>query len=85
MKYLSEMEDDQTLVINSGHPQGLFPSSPQGPRLVLSNGNMIPNYSTRDMYEKLYAMGNTMYGQMTAGSYCYIGIIVLIKKRKSYF
>ncbi|CAD8171689.1 unnamed protein product [Paramecium pentaurelia] len=73
MKYLSEMNEHQTLVMNSGHPQGLFPSHPDAPRIVLSNGMMIPNYSTQSHYEKHYALGNTMYGQMTAGSYCYIG------------
>ena len=67
------MNEHQTLVMNSGHPQGLFPSHPDAPRLVLSNGMMIPNYSSKDHYEKHYALGNTMYGQMTAGSYCYIG------------
>lgn len=59
--------------MNSGHPQGLFPSHPKAPRVVVSNGNVIQNYSSKDLYEKMYAMGNTMYGQMTAGSYCYIG------------
>ena len=73
MKYLSEMTEEQTLVMNSGHPQGLYPSHKDAPRVVISNGNMIQNYSTREMYEKLYALGNTMYGQMTAGSWCYIG------------
>ncbi|EQC25151.1 urocanate hydratase [Saprolegnia diclina VS20] len=73
MKYLSEMTEDQTLVLYSGHPAGLFPSSPDAPRMIVTNGMMIPNYSTREMYDKLYAMGNTQYGQMTAGSYCYIG------------
>jgi len=73
MKYLSEMTEEQTLVMNSGHPQGLYPSHENAPRVVISNGNMIQNYSTREMYEKLYALGNTMYGQMTAGSWCYIG------------
>lgn len=62
MKYLSEMNEHQTLVMNSGHPQGLFPSHPDAPRLVLSNGMMIPNYSSKDHYEKHYALGNTMYG-----------------------
>ncbi|XP_028575068.2 urocanate hydratase [Podarcis muralis] len=73
MHYLSEMTEDQTLVMYSGHPLGLFPSHRNAPRLVITNGMVIPNYSSRDEYEKLFAMGVTMYGQMTAGSYCYIG------------
>lgn len=73
MKYLSQMTEDQTLVMYSGHPMGLFPSKPQAPRLIITNGMMIPNYSTREMYDRLYALGTTQYGQMTAGSYCYIG------------
>ncbi|KAJ7359058.1 Urocanate hydratase [Desmophyllum pertusum] len=73
MHYLSEMTEEQTLVMCSGHPQGLFPSSPSAPRAVITNGMVIPNYSSRDMYDKLFALGVTMYGQMTAGSYCYIG------------
>ena len=73
MKYLSEMTDEQTLTMYSGHPLGLFPSSPMNPRVMITNGLVVPNYSSRDDYEKLYAMGNTIYGQMTAGSYCYIG------------
>lgn len=73
MKYLSEMSDEQTLVMCSGHPQGLFPSLKSSPRLVITNGMVIPNYSSKEEYEKFFAMGVTMYGQMTAGSYCYIG------------
>lgn len=73
MHYLSHMTEDQTLVMYSGHPMGLFPSKPEAPRVIITNGMMIPNYSTREMYDKLYAMGNSQYGQMTAGSYCYIG------------
>ncbi|XP_013404401.1 urocanate hydratase-like, partial [Lingula anatina] len=73
MHYLSIMRDDQTLVMCSGHPQGLFPSHTSAPRVVITNGMMVPNYSSREMYEKLFALGVTMYGQMTAGSYCYIG------------
>ncbi|XP_065741316.1 urocanate hydratase isoform X1 [Phocoena phocoena] len=73
MSYLSQMTEEQTLVMYSGHPLGLFPSSPGAPRLVITNGMVIPNYSSRMEYEKLFAMGVTMYGQMTAGSYCYIG------------
>ena len=73
MRYLSEMDDHQTLVVYSGHPLGLFPSSSDAPRVVVTNGMVIPNYSSRAMYEKMYATGVTQYGQMTAGSYCYIG------------
>ena len=73
MKYLSEMNDEQTLVMYSGHPLGLFPSHKDAPRVVVTNGMMIPNYSTTEEYERLNAMGVTQYGQMTAGSYMYIG------------
>jgi len=73
MKYLSEMSDEQTLVMNSGHPLGLFPSSSAAPRVVISNGMVIPNYSSQDDYERMSALGVTQYGQMTAGSYMYIG------------
>ncbi|XP_053891308.1 urocanate hydratase [Malaclemys terrapin pileata] len=73
MHYLSEMTEEQTLVMYSGHPLGLFPSTRYAPRLIITNGMVIPNYSSRDEYEKMFAMGVTMYGQMTAGSYCYIG------------
>lgn len=73
MKYLSEMTDDQTLVLYSGHPLGLFPSSPEAPRLVVTCGMVIPNHSTPDDYERLAALGVTSYGQMTAGSFMYIG------------
>ncbi|XP_061474403.1 urocanate hydratase [Rhineura floridana] len=73
MHYLSEMTEEQTLVMYSGHPLGLFPSHRSAPRLVITNGMVIPNYSSRDEYERMFAMGVTMYGQMTAGSYCYIG------------
>lgn len=73
MKYLAEMTDNQTLVMYSGHPMGLFPSHPGAPRVVVTNGMMIPNYSSKDDYEKLNALGVTQYGQMTAGSYMYIG------------
>uniref|UniRef100_V9KHF6 Urocanate hydratase n=1 Tax=Callorhinchus milii TaxID=7868 RepID=V9KHF6_CALMI len=73
MQYLSEMTVEQTLVMCSGHPQGLFPSHVNAPRVVITNGMVVPNYSSRDEYEKMFAMGVTMYGQMTAGSYCYIG------------
>nr|XP_020665943.1 urocanate hydratase [Pogona vitticeps] len=73
MHYLSEMDEEQTLVMYSGHPLGLFPSHHRAPRLVITNGMVIPNYSSREEYEKMFAMGVTMYGQMTAGSYCYIG------------
>ncbi|MEX1190132.1 MAG: urocanate hydratase, partial [Bacteroidia bacterium] len=73
MKYLSEMMDDQTLVMYSGHPMGLFPSNKEAPRVVVTNGMMIPNYSKPDDWEKFNALGVTQYGQMTAGSYMYIG------------
>ena len=73
MKYLSEMSDEQTLAMYSGHPMGLFPSHPDAPRVIVTNGMVIPNYSSKEMYEKMYAQGVTQYGQMTAGSYCYIG------------
>ena len=73
MKYLSEMTDDQTLVIYSGHPLGLFPSNSDAPRLVVTNGMVIPNYSSHDHWEKFNALGVSQYGQMTAGSFMYIG------------
>ena len=73
MKYLSEMGEDQTLVMYSGHPLGLFPSHTEAPRVVVTNGMMIPNYSKPDDWEKFNALGVTQYGQMTAGSYMYIG------------
>ena len=73
MQYLSEMTDDQTLVMYSGHPMGLFPSHPAAPRVVVVNGMMIPNYSQPDDYERGNALGVTQYGQMTAGSFMYIG------------
>tara|TARA_Y100001954_G_scaffold67649_2_gene73653 strand:- start:29201 stop:31219 length:2019 start_codon:yes stop_codon:yes gene_type:complete len=73
MKYLCEMDENQTLVIYSGHPLGLFPSNQNSPRVVVTNGMMIPNHSTPDNYEKMNALGVTQYGQMTAGSYMYIG------------
>jgi len=73
MKYLSEITDKQTLVINSGHPLGLFPSNKNAPRVVVSNGMVIPNYSKKIDFEKFNALGVTQYGQMTAGSYMYIG------------
>ena len=73
MKYLAEMTDEQTLVMYSGHPMGLFPSNTNAPRVVVTNGMMIPNYSQPDDWEKFNALGVTQYGQMTAGSYMYIG------------
>ena len=73
MKYLSEMTDEQTLAMYSGHPMGLFPSHKNAPRVVVTNGMMIPNYSKQDDWEKFNALGVTQYGQMTAGSYMYIG------------
>jgi urocanate hydratase len=73
MKYLAEMTDKQTLVMYSGHPLGLFPSHANAPRVIITNGMVIPNYSSRDDYEKMNALGVSQYGQMTAGSYMYIG------------
>ena len=73
MQYLSKMQNDQTLHIYSGHPMGLFPSSKDAPRVIVTNGMMIPNYSQPDDLEKFNALGVTQYGQMTAGSYMYIG------------
>ncbi len=73
MKYLATMDDEQTLHVYSGHPMGLFPSSKEAPRVVVTNGMMIPNYSKQDDWEKFNALGVTQYGQMTAGSYMYIG------------
>ncbi|RWS03308.1 urocanate hydratase-like isoform X1 [Dinothrombium tinctorium] len=73
MHCLSKMTREQTLVMYSGHPLGLFPSNALSPRMVISNGMVIPNYSSRDDYDRMFALGVTMYGQMTAGSYCYIG------------
>jgi urocanate hydratase len=73
MHYLSKMNDNQTLVMYSGHPLGLFPSNKNSPRVVITNGLTIPNYSSQDNYEVMNALGVTQYGQMTAGSYMYIG------------
>ncbi len=73
MKYLSEMTDEQTLVMYSGHPMGLFPSHKTAPRVVVTNGMVIPNYSKPDDWERMNALGVSQYGQMTAGSYMYIG------------
>ena len=73
MQYLAEMTDEQTLVLYSGHPMGLFPSHKDAPRVVVTNGMMIPNYSKPDDLEKFNALGVTQYGQMTAGSFMYIG------------
>lgn len=73
MKYLAEMTDEQTLVIYSGHPLGLFPSHPEAPRAVVTNGMVIPNYSSQEHWERFNALGVSQYGQMTAGSYMYIG------------
>ncbi len=91
LKYLATMSDNQTLVMNSGHPLGLFPSHEEAPRVVVSNGMVIPNYSSQDHWEKFNALGVSQYGQMTAGSYMYIGpqgivhgttITILNAKRK---
>lgn len=73
MKYLSEMTENQTLVMYSGHPLGLFPSHPDAPRVVVTNGMVIPNHSKPDDWERMNALGVSQYGQMTAGSYMYIG------------
>ena len=73
MKYLATMTDEQTLVMYSGHPMGLYPSHKDAPRVVVTNGMVIPNYSKQDDYERFNAMGVSQYGQMTAGSYMYIG------------
>ncbi|MBS1583376.1 MAG: urocanate hydratase [Bacteroidetes bacterium] len=73
MRYLSEMTDEQTLVMYSGHPLGLFPSHADAPRVVVTNGMVIPNYSKPDDWERMNALGVSQYGQMTAGSYMYIG------------
>lgn len=73
MQYLSQMTDEQTLVLYSGHPLGLFPSHKDAPRLVITNGMVIPNYSSKDHWEKFNALGVSQYGQMTAGSFMYIG------------
>ena len=70
MKYLSEMDVDQTLSMYSGHPMGLFPSHPDAPRVVVTNGMVIPNHSSQDDWERMNAMGVSQYGQMTAGSSC---------------
>ncbi len=73
MQYLANMDEDQTLAMYSGHPMGLFPSHKDAPRVVVTNGMMIPNYSKPDDWERYNALGVTQYGQMTAGSYMYIG------------
>ncbi|WNM19083.1 urocanate hydratase [Flavobacterium capsici] len=73
MQYLAEMTDEQTLAMYSGHPMGLFPSHKEAPRVVVTNGMVIPNYSKPDDWEKMNALGVSQYGQMTAGSYMYIG------------
>ncbi|MGA1978172.1 MAG: urocanate hydratase [Bacteroidales bacterium] len=73
MKYLSELTDEQTLVMYSGHPLGIFPSNTDSPRVVVSNGLVVPNYSSQDHWEKFNALGVSQYSQMTAGSYMYIG------------
>ena len=73
MKYLAEMTDEQTLAMYSGHPMGLFPSHTEAPRVIVTNGMTIPNYSKQDDWEKFNALGVSQYGQMTAGSFMYIG------------
>ena len=83
MKYLAEMTDEQTLVMYSGHPMGLFPSHMEAPRVVVTNGMVIPNYSKPDDWERFNALGVSQYGQMTAGSYMYIGPQGIVQDRKS--
>ena len=83
MKYLSEMTDEQTLVMYSGHPFGLFPSHKRAPRVVVTNGMVIPNYSKPDDWERMNALGVSQYGQMTAGSYMYIGPQGIVPARRS--
>ncbi len=73
MRYLAQMTDNQTLVMYSGHPMGLFPSHPEAPRVVVTNGMMVPNYSKKEDWNRFNALGTTQYGQMTAGSFMYIG------------
>ncbi|KAH9527020.1 Urocanate hydratase [Dermatophagoides farinae] len=73
MKFLSSLECNQTMVLSSGHPLGVFPSLSSSARLLISNGNMVANYSSKELYNRYFALGVTMYGQMTAGSFCYIG------------
>jgi len=73
MQYLATMTDEQTLVLYSGHPMGLFPSHKDAPRVIITNGMVIPNYSSKDHWEKFNALGVSQYGQMTAGSFMYIG------------
>ena len=73
VKYINEMTDEQTIPMYSGHPAGLYPSPKSAPRVIITNGMVIPHYSDGETFERLRAMGCTMYGQMTAGSYCYIG------------
>ncbi len=73
MKYLADMTDEQTLALYSGHPLGLFPSHKDAPRVVVTNGMVIPNYSSKDNWERFNALGVSQYGQMTAGSFMYIG------------
>lgn len=73
MMYLSKMTDNQTLTLYSGHPMGLYPSYPDAPRVVVTNGMVVPNYSSKNDYDRMYSIGVSQFGQMTAGSYCYIG------------
>ena len=68
MKYLSEMDENQTLALYSGHPLGLFPSLPSSPRVVVTNGMVIPNYSSPEDYDRFFGLGVSQYGQMTAGT-----------------
>eukprot|EP01094_Clydonella_sp_ATCC50884_P025044 TRINITY_DN6431_c0_g1_i6.p1 TRINITY_DN6431_c0_g1~~TRINITY_DN6431_c0_g1_i6.p1 ORF type:complete len:606 (+),score=138.36 TRINITY_DN6431_c0_g1_i6:113-1930(+) len=73
MQYLCTMGEDQTLHLFSGHPHGLFPTAPSAPRMIITNGMVIPNYSSKEDFDRMYAMGVSQFGQMTAGSFCYIG------------
>lgn len=73
MKALSRLTRKQTLVLYSGHPAGLFPSPPSAPRMIITNGMLVPRPGLEEGYQKLFALGVTQYGQMTAGSFCYIG------------
>ena len=84
MQYLSELSDEQTLVLYSGHPLGLFPSSSGAPRVILTNGMMIPNYSSVHHWNKYNALGVTQYGQMTAGSFMYIGPQGIVQRDDHY-
>ena len=85
MQYLSIMTNEQTLSMYSGHPMGLFPSHPNAPRVVVTNGMTIPNYSKPDDWERMNALGVSQYGQMTAGSYMYIGSQGIVHEQTSFW